>query len=84
MQWSRKRPTQPGFYWVRNFKLTQYSGDPVDKNLFDIEKWALFPTVIECKFDTIYSPGPRVFFTGDSHPYEITEGEFCGPLEAPK
>lgn len=78
MKWTTEYPTQPGYYWIKNYTA----------KMGDYERLAPFPDIVEIrKFQYIDDDGLRVKLLGESIPLKLsdfTQAEWCGPIQPPQ
>ena len=73
LAWTRRKPTEPGAYWLRGFEF----GNPSAQALVEVRRWRgdLRCNVAECNYDRNYDEWSHV---ADMGPFR-----WCGPLVPP-
>ena len=73
LNWTRKKPTEPGAYWLRGFEL----GNPGAQALIEVRRWRgdLRCNIGECTYDRNYDEW--------SHVADMGSFRWCGPLVPP-
>ncbi len=82
-EWKNTLPTEPGFYWLRNFSITY---GPTDSRETIVELIP-DPTVPKISDPCFAAPAreraKRFYITGLTYNYElktVVKGEWCGPI----
>jgi len=65
--WTKEKPTKPGFYWLRNYRI----------------KWRTKDVQPKAIMTRLTGEWVRFFNEAPSHLSAIVEGEWSGPIEPP-
>ena len=68
MNWTTEYPTQPGFYWIRNYQLEGWTNPQLPPNIAMVEQDMDF-----------YLPGVEDFFSRR----DVLSAQWLGPIQPP-
>jgi hypothetical protein len=73
-QWTNERPTEPGYYWIRNFRTEH-------RTVFGVRRVS---ENYNCDHIALLDNEGRFLFSGVDGDLDLIGGEFSGPIEAPQ